>query len=83
MVETKNGLKQEAEDKEKIQHIATQILEPALRGALAEARKQGSAQEVVSAMANCYGGLLVDTLGRKAAATFLQGHAVHLTSLEE
>jgi hypothetical protein len=78
MVETRNGSKNEVEDKEKIQHIASQILEPALQEALAEARKYGSAQEVLSAMANCYGGLLVDILGRKAAATFLQGHAVHL-----
>ena len=83
MVETKNGSKNEVEDKEKIQHIASQILEPALQEALAEARKQGSAQEVLSAMANCYGGLLVDILGRKAAATFLQGHAIHLASREE
>ena len=71
------------EDKEKVQHIATEIIEPALQEALANARKVGSAQEVVSALANCYGGLLVDVLGREAAATFLQGHALHIASVEE
>ncbi len=71
------------EDKEKVQRIAADIIEPAMQNALAEARKMGTAQEVVSALANCYGGLLVDLLGRKAAATFLQGHAVHLSTLEE
>ena len=51
-----------------VQKIATDIIEPALRKALAEARKEGSAQEVVNALANCYGGLLVDILGRQPAA---------------
>ena len=32
--------------------------------ALSEAKKR-TAQEVVSALANCYGGLLVDLMGRK------------------
>ena len=54
-----------------------------MQKALSEASKEGSAQEVVSALANCYGGLLVDLMGRKAAATFLQGHAVHIASREE
>lgn len=72
-----------AEDPEVVGRIATEIIEPALQKALAEARKDGSPQEVISALANCYGGLLVDLMGRKAAATFLQGHAVHIASREE
>ena len=71
------------ENKEAVLHVATKIIEPALQKALAEARKEATDQEVVSALANCYAGLLVDLLGRKAAATFLQSHAVHLVSLEE
>ena len=71
------------ENKEAVLYVATKIIEPALQKALAEARKEATDQEVVSALANCYGGLLVDLLGRKAAATFLQSHAVHLVSLEE
>ena len=71
------------ENKETVMHVATNIIEPALQKALGEAREQASAQEVVSALANCYGGLLVDLMGRKAAATFLQSHAVHIASLEE
>ena len=71
------------ENKETVMHVATNIIEPALQKALGEAREQVSAQEVVSALANCYGGLLVDLMGRKAAATFLQSHAVHIASLEE
>ena len=72
-----------SENKETVQHVATNIIEPALQKALGEAREQASAQEVISALANCYGGLLVDLMGRKAAATFLQSHAVHIASLEE
>ena len=71
------------ENKETVLYVATKIIEPALQKALAEARKEATDQEVVSALANCYAGLLVDLLGRKAAATFLQSHAVHLVSLEE
>ena len=73
----------EVEDKEIVQRVAEEIIEPALQKALAEARKTASAQESLSALANCYGGLLVDLMGRRAAATFLQGHAVHIVSSEE
>ena len=66
-----------------VQKIATDIIEPALRKALAEARKEGSAQEVVNALANCYGGLLVDILGRQPAAAVLRDHAQHIASSEE
>ena len=71
------------ENKETVMHVATNIIEPALQKALGEAREQASAQEIISALANCYGGLLVDLMGRKAAASFLQSHAVHIASLEE
>jgi hypothetical protein len=80
-VEDKTG--EEGENKEVVMKIASNIIEPALQKALAEARNEGSAQEVMSALANCYAGLLVDTMGRNAAATFLQGHAVHIASREE
>jgi hypothetical protein len=66
-----------------VQKIATDIIEPALREALAKARKDGSAQEVVNALANCYGGLLVDLLGRKPAVALLRDHANHIASSEE
>ena len=71
------------ENKETVKRIASEIIEPALQEVLSKARKEGSAQEVLSALANCYGGLLVDIMGREAAATFLQGHAVHIASLKE
>ncbi len=71
------------ENEQTVLRIATEIIEPALQKALSEARKEGSAQEVVSALANCYGGLLVDLVGKRAAATFLQSHAVHIASREE
>ncbi len=71
------------ENAETVQLIATEVMEPALQAALAKAKDLGSSQEIVSALANCYGGLLVDLLGRNAAATFLQAHAVHIASLEK
>ena len=71
------------ENQETIQRIAEEIMEPELQKMLGRAREEGSAQEVMSALANCYGGLLVDMLGRKGAATFLQRHAIHIVSVEE
>ena len=59
------------ENKESVLHVATKIIEPALQKALAESEKEATDQ-VVSALADCYAGLLVDLMGRKAAATFLQ-----------
>ena len=83
MTEKQKSDNLEVEDPQKVQRIAEEIIEPALQKALAEARKTASAQESLSALANCYGGLLVDLMGRNAAASFLQGHAVHLMSLKE
>jgi hypothetical protein len=78
-----NETKEGNENKETVLHVAANIIEPALQKALGEAREQANAQEIISALANCYGGLLVDLMGRKAAATFLQSHALHIASLEE
>ncbi len=83
MTDKQESNDQEVEDQQTVQRVAEEIIEPALQKALAEARKIASAQESLSALANCYGGLLVDLMGRKAAATFLQGHAVHIVSNEE
>ena len=78
-----NGNADIAEDAEKVNLVARTIIEPALQKALAEARKNATPQEVVSALASCYGGLLVDLLGRDGAASLLQAHAVHVSSLKE
>ena len=83
MEDITNSPRQKDENPEIIKKIATELIEPALQKALAQAREEGSAQEVVSALANCYGGLLVDLLGRKAAASFMQGHALHIASVED
>ena len=72
-----------ASDGEKIALIATEIIEPALQQALGEAKEQGSPQEILSALANCYAGLLMDLLGAKAAASFMRDHAKHITEREE
>ena len=71
------------ESQEKVLHLATQIIEPALQKALAEASAEATPQEVVSALANCYANLLVDLVGRKGAAALLQNHAYHIVSREE
>ena len=83
MTNGKEAEEEGPEDKETVRRISIEIIEPALQEALSKAREEASAQEVVSALANCYGALLVDLLGREAAATFLQGHAVHIASLKE
>ena len=66
-----------------IARVVTQILEPALQKALGEAKEQASPQEILSALANCYGGLLIDLLGAKAASSFMRDHAQHILSREE
>ena len=71
------------ENPETVNQIATTIIDPALQAALGEARTHGTPQEVLSALANCYGGLLVDILGRKAAASFIKNHAIHIMAGEE
>jgi len=83
MAKKKENNNLEVEDPQTVQRVAEEIIEPALQKALAEARKTASAQESLSALATCYGGLLVDLMGRSAAATFLQGHAVHIVKSEE
>jgi hypothetical protein len=71
------------ENPEIIHRVATKIIEPALQKALEMAKHEASPEEIVSALANCYGGLLVDLLGREGAASFLKGHALHIASLEK
>jgi len=83
MEKTQEEIQISQENAEVVKRIAVEILEPSMQKALAEARELGTDQEVISALANCYAGLLVDIMGRKAAATFLQSHAVHLLSVEE
>ena len=77
-VETSND-----ESKQKVDKISKNIIEPALQKLLADARKEGSAEEVMSAMVNSYAGLLVDVIGIKAAASLMRDHARHIASLEE
>jgi hypothetical protein len=83
MVDNQESNDPEVEDQQVVQRVAEEIIEPALQKALAEARKTATAQESLSALATCYGALLVDLMGKRAAATFLQGHAVHIVSNEE
>ena len=73
----------EAGNEKTIQRIAIEVIEPALQKALGEARRVGSPEEVINALANCYGGLLVDLMGREAAVTSLLAHAEHIASHEE
>jgi hypothetical protein len=71
------------ENGERVAKVATEIIEPALQEALKNAKEIAPPQEIVSALANCYSGLLVDLLGVKAASSFMRGHADHVASLKE
>ena len=72
-----------AEDPETVLRVAQDIIEPALQEALKKARDEATNAEILSALANCYGGLLVDLLGFGPAAKFMRGHADHIASREE
>ena len=72
------------EDEARAMRIATDIIEPALQNALGKARNENApSAEILHALANCYGGLLVDLLGHAAAAQFMLEHAAHIKSREE
>lgn len=71
------------EDTERVNRLAVEIMEPALRAALRQADGQAPSIEIMSALANAYGGLLVDFLGRKAAVSMMRGHANHVESVED
>ena len=71
------------EDPETVIRIAQEIIEPALQEALKKAQQEASSAEILSALANSYGGLLVDLMGFGAAAKFMRGHADHIASREE
>jgi hypothetical protein len=66
MVDNQENNDPEVEDQQVVQRVAEEIIEPALQKALAEARKTATAQESLSALATCYGALLVDLMGKRA-----------------
>ena len=72
-----------AEDPETVLRVAQDIIEPALQEALKKARDEATNAEILSALANSYGGLLVDLMGFGPAAKFMRGHADHIASREE
>ena len=71
------------ENRELVNKLALEIMEPALQKALKEAEGKGSYIEIMSALANAYGGLLIDLLGKKAAESLLRGHADHIAERED
>jgi hypothetical protein len=86
MVEDQNGVlnvQLEPENKELVNKLAREIMEPALQKALKEARDKASPVEIMSALANAYGGFLVDLLGARAAASLMRGHADHIATREQ
>ena len=72
-----------AEDRERVSRLAAEIMEPALRKAARQAMAEAPEMEVISAIANAYAALLIETLGAKAAAGLLRAHADHIDSLQE
>lgn len=72
-----------AEDKERVSRLTADIMEPAFRKAVVEAMAEAPEMEVISAIANAYAALLIETLGAKPAAGFMRAHADHIESLEQ
>ena len=71
------------EDRERVDRLAKEIMEPALREAIRKADGLAPSIEIMSALANAYGGFLVDLLGREAAVSLMKGHAEHIEKLED
>jgi hypothetical protein len=71
------------ENRELVNQLALEIMEPALQKAMKSAEGKASPIEIMSALANAYGGLLIDLLGKKAAESLLRGHADHIAARED
>jgi hypothetical protein len=71
------------ENRELVNQLALEIMEPALQKAMKSAEGKASPIEIMSALANAYGGLLIDLLGEKAAESLLRGHADHIAARED
>ena len=72
-----------AEDRDRVSRLTADIMEPAFRKAVVQAMAEAPEMEVISAIANTYAALLIETLGAKPAAGFMRAHAEHIESLEE
>ncbi|SDG62255.1 hypothetical protein [Thalassobaculum litoreum] len=70
-----------SEDKERVNMVAQHIIAPALHRAIEHARTKAPINEVLSATANAYAGILSDIVGRPAAAKLMAAHADHLEKL--
>ena len=71
------------ENQELVNKLAIEIMEPAIQKAIKDARGVGTPMEIMSALANAYGGFLVELLGHKAAASLMRSHAEHIASREQ
>ena len=58
-------------------------MEPAIQKAIKDAWGLAILMEIMSALANAYGGFLVELLGHKAAASLMRSHADHIASREQ
>ncbi len=72
-----------SEDRELVNKLALEVMEPALQAAMREANGKGSPIERMSALGNAYGALLMELLGKKAAESLLRGLADHIAARED
>jgi len=78
-----NGDMSLSENRELVNKLAIEVMEPALQAAMREANGKGSPIEIMSALANAYGALLIELLGKKAAESLLRGLADHIAARED
>ena len=72
----------EKENIERVNKVAAEIIEPAVRQAIVDAEKMATPIEVVSALSNVYGSLLIDLFGKQTALTIMKDHYEHLAATE-
>ncbi len=78
MSKTEDALAVEPENKERVNQIAQDIIAPSLAEAVKEAQMKAPVNEVLSALVNTYGAVLLEMIDRKAAASLLHSYADHL-----
>jgi hypothetical protein len=72
----------EKENIERVNKVAAEIIEPAIRQAVLSAEKIATPIEVVSALSNVYGSLLIDLFGKQTALSIMKDHYEHLAVTE-
>lgn len=73
----------QSEDKERVNRLAREIIAPGIRQAVEAAESEAPINEVLSALVNAYGAVLIHMVGRDATVALMHSYAEHLVEVGE